>query len=76
MLESDTLTSAYLNGKTQIEVLKNTQEGNGEFITVKGATGNNLRNVDVTFPLGMLICVTGVSEKCINSYHRNPSNLF
>ena len=61
MLKADTLTSAYLNGKTEIAVPKERRKGNGQFITIKGASGNNLRNVDVAFPLGTLICVTGVS---------------
>ena len=61
MLKADTLTSAYLNGKTEIAVPKERRKGNGQFITIRGASGNNLRNVDVTFPLGTLICVTGVS---------------
>ena len=50
-----------LNGKTEIAVPEERRKGNGQFITIKGASGNNLRNVDVTFPLGTLICVTGVS---------------
>ena len=61
MLKADTLTSAYLNGKTEIAVPEERRKGNGQFITIKGASGNNLRNVVVTFPLGTLICVTGVS---------------
>ena len=61
MLKVDTLTSAYLNGKTEIAIPAERREGNGKFITIKGAGGNNLKNVDVTFPLGTLICVTGVS---------------
>ena len=61
MLKADTLTSAYLNGKMEIVVPAKRRKGNGETISVKGAAGNNLREVDATFPLGMLICVTGVS---------------
>lgn len=61
MLKADTLTSAYLNGKTEIAVPQKRRKGNGQFITLKGASGNNLKNVDVKFPLGTLICVTGVS---------------
>ena len=61
MLKVDTLTSAYLNGKTEIAIPAERRKGNGKFITIKGAGGNNLKNVDVTFPLGTLICVTGVS---------------
>ncbi|VBB43081.1 ATPase and DNA damage recognition protein of nucleotide excision repair excinuclease UvrABC [uncultured Paludibacter sp.] len=61
MLQSDTLTSEYLNGKKKIEIPEKIREGNGKFLTLFGAKGNNLKNVDVTFPLGKMICVTGVS---------------
>lgn len=61
MLAADTLTSAYLNGKTEIAVPEERRKGNGKEITIKGATGNNLKNVSVSFPLGTFICVTGVS---------------
>ena len=61
MLKVDTLTSSYLNGKTEIAIPAERRKGNGEFITIQGARGNNLKKVDVTFPLGTLICVTGVS---------------
>ena len=61
MLKADTLTSAYLNGKKKIEIPEKVREGNGLFLTLKGAKGNNLKGIDVTFPLGKMICVTGVS---------------
>lgn len=61
MLKSDTMTSAYLNGKMKIAVPASRRKGNGNVITLKGASGNNLKKVDVKFPLGTLICVTGVS---------------
>ena len=49
------------NGNTEIAVPAERRKGNGQFITIKGASGNNLKHVDVSFPLGTLICVTGVS---------------
>ena len=61
MLKGDTMTARFLNGKDKIEVPAVRRPGNGEFIRIKGACGNNLKNVDVEFPLGKLICVTGVS---------------
>lgn len=61
MLKADTLTSAYLNGTKRIEIPKKLRQGNGEKIILKGARGNNLKNINVTFPLGKMICVTGVS---------------
>lgn len=61
MLKVDTLTSEYLNGKKEIAVPAVRRKGNGNRIVLKGASGNNLQNVDATFPLGTLICVTGVS---------------
>ena len=61
MLKADTLTSSYLNGTTHIEIPAVRREGNGNWLTIKGASGNNLKKVNVSFPLGTLICVTGVS---------------
>ncbi len=61
MLKTDTMTSQYVNGKMKIEVYTKSRKVNGMAITEKGAKGNNLKNVDVEFPLGRLICVTGVS---------------
>lgn len=61
MLESHTLTAQYLNGEQKIEVPQHRREGNGERLLLYGCNGNNLKNVDVTFPLGTLICITGVS---------------
>ena len=56
-----TLTSDYLTGKKQISIPKKRRKGNGKKIILKGATGNNLKNVTAEFPLGKMICVTGVS---------------
>ena len=61
MLKTSTMTSQYLNGQMKIEVPAKRRKGNGKSILLKGAKGNNLKNVDVEFPLGKLICVTGVS---------------
>jgi excinuclease ABC subunit A len=61
ILKSNTLTAQYLNHQKIIEIPKVRRQGNGKFLTIKGARGNNLKNVTVTFPLGTLICVTGVS---------------
>jgi excinuclease ABC subunit A len=61
LLKLDTLTSGYLNGLYKIAVPKERRKGNGKFIELKGSKGNNLRTVDVKFPLGKFIVVTGVS---------------
>jgi len=61
MLKANTLTSDYLNGTREITLPKTRRKGNGKSIILKGAAGNNLHSVNVTFPLGKFICVTGVS---------------
>ncbi len=61
MIECKTLTCAYLKGTKRIVIPEHRREGNGYRIVLKGATGNNLKNVDLVLPLGKLICVTGVS---------------
>ncbi|WP_421873950.1 excinuclease ABC subunit UvrA [Marinoscillum sp.] len=60
-LNNKSLTSDYLTGKLSIEVPKERRKGNGEFLELKGATGHNLKNVNLKLPLGVLLCVTGVS---------------
>ena len=61
MLKTDTLTAQYLNGMQQIAIPEKRRDGNGKSLILKGCTGNNLKHVDVEFPLGKLIVVTGVS---------------
>jgi excinuclease ABC, A subunit len=61
MLRAHTLTASYLNGERAIEVPQERRKGNGHFIELIGCTGNNLKNVSVKFPLGMMIGITGVS---------------
>ncbi len=59
--EADSLTAAYLSAARKIDIPPVRRRGNGKKIELKGASGNNLKNIDVTFPLGTFICVTGVS---------------
>ena len=61
LLKAKTLTAAYLNGELAIEIPKKRRKGNGKFIEIKGCTGNNLKNVTVKIPLGMMVGITGVS---------------
>ena len=60
-LKSNTITAQYLNGTMKLEIPKKRREGNGKFLKLSGATGNNLKNVTIDLPLGKMICVTGVS---------------
>lgn len=61
MMEASTMTSDYLNGRLEIEIPAKRRKGNGKKVTIKGATGHNLKDVSVSFPLNTFICVTGVS---------------
>ena len=61
MQNKNSLTGDYLSGRKKIEVPKKRRKGNGKFIEIKGAKENNLKNINVKFPLGKFICVTGVS---------------
>ncbi len=61
MLTSHSLTAQYLNGERKIEVPKQRRMGNGQMLSIFGCRGNNLKSVDITLPLGTLVCVTGVS---------------
>ena len=61
MKNENSITGAYLSGKRKIEVPKTRRKGNGLYLEIKGASENNLKNVNVKFPLGKFICITGVS---------------
>ena len=61
MLASDTITAEYINGRRRIEIPSVRRKGNGKFLKICGCTGNNLKNVDLNLPLGLFVCVTGVS---------------
>lgn len=61
LVSTDSITTKYLNGELEIEIPKKRRKGNGKKLVLKGASGNNLKNVDLTIPLGTLTCVTGVS---------------
>ncbi len=60
-IHKGTLTTDYLNGNKEIEIPKKRRKGNGKKLFLKGVKGNNLKNLDIEFPLGKFICVTGVS---------------
>jgi excinuclease ABC subunit A len=61
MLKTDTITASYLNNNKRIEVPKKRRKGSGNYLEIKGATGHNLKNVNLKLPLGAFVCVTGVS---------------
>ncbi|MBP7319361.1 MAG: excinuclease ABC subunit UvrA, partial [Flavobacterium sp.] len=61
ILKHHTITAMYMNGEMKIEIPAKRREGNGKFLKLTGATGNNLKNVTIELPLGKMICVTGVS---------------
>jgi len=61
LLKADTITADYITGKRKIEIPKERRHGNGNSLLLKGATGNNLKNVNVEIPLGKLVVVTGIS---------------
>ncbi|WP_343748822.1 excinuclease ABC subunit UvrA [Fluviicola sp.] len=61
LISTDSITTKYLRGEMEIEIPKKRRKGNGKKLVLKGASGNNLKDVDLTIPLGTLTCVTGVS---------------
>ncbi|GAB1347011.1 excinuclease ABC subunit UvrA [Cloacibacterium normanense] len=61
LIKANTITADYLTGKRSIEIPKERRKGNGKFLKLKGATGNNLKNVNLEVPLGKLVVVTGIS---------------
>jgi len=63
ILKSNSLTAQYLNGKKEVAIPATRRKGNGLELSLKGATGNNLRNVDVDFPLGKMILVSNALQE-------------
>jgi len=72
ILKADTLTAAYLTGARKIDVPKQRRAGNGKFLAIAGATGNNLKGVTMKVPLGTFICITGVSGSGKSSLINQP----